>query len=152
MAATVGEVSPDFSLVDQNKNVVSLESLQGKPTLVVFIPFPFTGNCDTELCDLRDNMSQLNSMDANVAVITCHARPTNAAWVEANNYEFPVLSDFWPHGAVAQAFGCFNDELGVAMRATYVLDKDGIVREVIQSGGIGETRTISSYRDSLAAL
>jgi len=152
MAVTLGETAPDFSLVDQDKNVVSLESLRGEPSLVVFIPFPFTGICEGEICDLRDNMSQLNSMDANVVVITCHARPTNGAWAEANNYEFPILSDFWPHGEVAQAFGCFNDALGVAMRATYVLDKEGIVREIIESGGLGEARTISSYRDSLAAL
>lgn len=152
MAVTVGESAPDFSLTDQNKNLVTLESLRGKPSLVVFIPFPFTGNCDTELCDLRDNMTQLNSMEANVVVITCHARPTNTSWAEANSYTFPVLADFWPHGEVAQAYGCFNDALGVAMRATYVLDAEGIVREIIESAGLGETRTIASYKDSLAAI
>ena len=152
MAATVGELAPDFSLMDQNKNVVDRDSLLGKPSLLVFIPFPFTGICEGELCDLRDNMAQLNSMDANVVVVTCHAIPTNKAWAEANDYEFSVVADFWPHGEIAKAYGCFNDALGVSMRATYVLDAEGVVREVIATESLGEPRTIASYRDSLAAL
>lgn len=152
MTATVGELAPDFSLMDQHKNVVTRDSLMGKPSLIVFIPFPFTGICEGELCDLRDNMAQLNSMDGNVVVVTCHAVPTNKAWGEANDYEFGILADYWPHGEVAKAYGCFNDALGVAMRATYVLDAEGVVREIIATDSLGEARTIASYQDSLAAL
>lgn len=152
MAAIVGAPAPEFSLFDQNKDQVTLASLHGKNSLIVFIPFPFTGNCSDELCDLRDNMAQLNTMDANVVIITCHAVPTNAQWASENNYEFPVLADYWPHGAVAQAYGCFNETLGAATRTTYVLDAEGIVREIIGTESLKVTRTIASYRDSLAAL
>ncbi len=152
MAAIVGEPAPAFSLRSQSKEEVSLAGLRGRKTLVVFIPFPFTGICDGELCELRDNLAQLNSMDANVVVITCDTVPANARWAADNSFEFPVLSDFWPHGAAAQAYGCFNDTFGVAMRATYVLDPDGVVREIIATDSLGEPRHVSSYHASLAAL
>lgn len=152
MAAAVGSPAPQFTLFDQNRNPVALESLKGRKTLVVFIPFPFTGVCDGELCDLRDNMQQFNSMDAHVVVITTSPLPVNAKWAADQGFEFPVLSDFWPHGVTATAYGCFNDKLGVAMRSTYILDEDGIVRDIISSEAFGTPRPISSYSESLASL
>lgn len=152
MTAVIGQPAPAFELADQEGNQVSLESLLGRKTLVKFIPFPFTGICEGELCDLRDNLSQLNAMDANVVVITCDTRPANAKWSSDNGFEFKILSDFWPHGEVAQAYGCFNDTIGVAMRATYVLDAQGIVHEIIATDSLREPRSIASYHESLAAL
>lgn len=152
MSAQVDAPAPDFTLVSHTREPVSLESLKGRKTLVVFIPFPFTGVCSAELCDIRDSMQQLNEFDANVVVITCDTVPSNARWAEDQGFEFPILSDFWPHGATAQAYGCFNDQLGVAMRSTYVLDEDGIVREIVASDALGQARPIASYWDSLAAV
>lgn len=152
MAAIVGEQAPEFTLRNQRKEEVSLASLRGRKTLVVFIPFPFTRICDGELCDLRDNLAQLSTMDANVVVITCSTIPSNGRWAEENSFEFPVLSDFWPHGAAAQAYGCFNETFGVPMRATFVLDAEGIVREIIATDSLGEPRHVSSYHASLTAL
>lgn len=152
MTAVVDQLAPDFTLFDQKKNAVSLESLKGRRTLVIFIPFPFTGICEGELCDIRDNMNQLNDVDANVVVITCDTVPANAKWAADNGFEFPILSDFWPHGAAAQAYGCFNDTIGVAMRATYVLDSNGIIREIISTSQLSEPRHISDYHDSLASI
>lgn len=152
MAAVVGQPAPDFALPDQAGNAVNLASLKGRNSLIVFIPFPFTGTCEGEMCDIRDNLHLLEGMDANVVVITCDTRPANAKWSADENFHFPVLSDFWPHGAVSQAYGCFNDQLGCAMRTTYVLDADGIVREIIATGSLGVPRTIASYTESLAAL
>lgn len=152
MPAAVGSPAPPFTLFDQNRNPVTLESLKGRKTLIVFIPFPFTGVCDGELCDLRDNMQQLNSMDAHVAVITCSSLPSNAKWAAEQGFEFPVLSDFWPHGVASSAYGSFNEKLGVAVRSTYVLDEDGIVRDIISSESLGTPRPISEYAEALAAL
>lgn len=152
MAAVVGSPAPDFTLFDQSRTPVSLESLKGRKTLVVFIPFPFTGVCDGELCDLRDNMQQLSAMDANVVVVTCSTLPVNAKWADEQGFDFPVLTDFWPHGVAAKSYGCFNEKLGVANRSTYVLDEEGIVRDIISSDAFGVPRPIASYHEALAAL
>lgn len=152
MAAIVGENAPLFTLRNHDKQKVSLESLRGQKTLVVFIPYPFTGICEAELCDLRDNLTRLNDMDAHVVAITCDTVPANARWAADNDFDFPILSDFWPHGAVAQAYGCFNDTLGVAMRATYVLDDEGVIAEIISTDSLGKPRHIGDYHESLAAI
>ncbi|HVR33292.1 MAG TPA: redoxin domain-containing protein [Acidimicrobiia bacterium] len=152
MAAEIGAPAPDFTLLNHDRTAVSLSDLRGKKTLIVFIPFPFTRVCTSELCSLRDNLAALEEADTNVVAITCDSYGSNRAWAAAEGVSFPVLSDFWPHGAVATAYGCFNEGLGVADRATYVLEADGIVREVIRAESFGTAREISSYTEALAAL
>ena len=152
MAAEIGQPAPSFNLPNVDREMFDSESLKGNKSLVVFIPFPFTGICDGEACAIRDNIAQLEAVDANVVVITVHARPTNEEWVKKEGFSFPVLSDFWPHGEVATAYGCFNDKLGAAMRATYVLDEDGIVRDIIATDSLGDPRTFADYPAALAAI
>lgn len=152
MPAEIGSPAPDFALVDQSRNSIGLDDFRGKKTLLVFIPFPFTGICDSEACAIRDNMSNLDALGANVAVITTHAAPTNKQWAEAEGFGFPVLSDFWPHGEVARAYGAFNDALGVANRATYVLDEDAVVRHVIATDSLGTAREFDAYMEALKDL
>jgi peroxiredoxin (alkyl hydroperoxide reductase subunit C) len=152
MPLAIGTAAPDFILYDQGKEQVSLEDLRGSNALVVFIPFPFTGHCDNEGCQLRDGLAALGDLDAKVVVITTHALPTNAKWAAENGFEFPVLSDFWPHGEVAQAYGAFNDVLGSANRVSYVLDKRGIIREVISTDSLGTPREYELYGQALATL
>jgi len=152
MPLAIGTAAPDFTLYDQGKEQVSLEDLKGSNALVVFIPFPFTGHCDSEGCQLRDGLAALGDLDAKVVVITTHALPTNAKWAAENGFEFPVLSDFWPHGDVAQAYGAFNDALGSANRVSYVLDKEGIIREVISTDSLGTPREYELYGQALATL
>ena len=148
----VGNPAPAFELPDQNKNMVSLESFQGAKTLVVFIPFPFTGICDDEGCAIRDGLARLNDLDANVVIVTAHAFNTTKKWADENGFEFPVLSDYWPHGATAQAYGAFNDTVGAANRYTFVLDEAGIVREVINTESLGIHREFDSYVEALSKL
>lgn len=152
MSASVGQPAPAFSLRDQNKELVSLDDLKGHKSMIMFIPFPFTGNCDAEGCALRDGLGELNDMDAKVVVITAHAVPTNAKWAEIHGFEFPILSDYWPHGEVSKAYGTFNDALGIATRTTYVLDADGIVREVIATDSLSVAREHQAQVDALAAV
>ena len=149
MPATVGSPAPSFELRDQNREMFSSESLKGKKSLVVFIPFPFTGICDGEACAIRDGLGQLESMDANVVVITTHAINTTSLWAEQNGFEFPILSDYWPHGEVAREYGSLNEKVGAANRSTYVLDADGIVRSVIETEGLSVAR---EYEEQVAAL
>jgi len=152
MTAQVGSPAPAFSLVDQDKNTVTLDDLKGKKSLIVFIPFPFTGICDDESCMIRDQLAMLNNMDANVAVITCHAVPVTKKWSDENGFTFPVLSDFWPHGSVATEYGAFNDTVGGANRVSFVLDADGIVRSIIDSGSLGTPREFDEYVTALARI
>lgn len=152
MPATVGSPAPAFTLKDQDRKDVSLADLVGKKSLVVFIPFPFSSICSAELCTIRDNLSRLNDVDANVVVITCNTIHVHKKWSEEEGFTFPVLSDYWPHGAVAQAYGCFDEMVGAAKRTTYVLDADGVVREVIATGALTEPRDFESYTAALARI
>ncbi len=148
----VGNPAPSFELYDQDKNLVSLDSLKGSNTLLVFIPFPFTGICDDEGCAIRDNLARLNDLDANVVVITVHGVPVAKKWADENGFEFPVLSDYWPHGATAQAYGAFNDKVGAANRYTFVLDADAVVREVINTEALSIPREIEAYVEALGKI
>jgi peroxiredoxin len=150
MPAVVGQPAPEFSLRSHTGDTVSLSDLKGSKALIVFIPFPHTGICDTEACALRDDYSSLGADGSKVVIITCHAAPLIKVWAEQHNLPFPVLSDFWPHGAVAKEYGCFNEQVGVAMRATYVLDADGIVHDIIQTGALGEQRDHALYAPALS--
>lgn len=152
MPLAIGAKAPDFTLYDQNKEQVSLSDLAGHKSLIVFIPFPFTGHCDNEGCAIRDGLGGLESIDARVVVITDHAVPVNAKWAAENGFEFPVLSDFWPHGDVTRAYDAFNDILGAANRVTYVLDGDGIIRNVIATESLGIPREYELYGQALAAI
>lgn len=152
MPAEIGSVAPAFSLMDQDRNIVILDDLKGKKTLVVFIPWPFTGICDGEACAIRDRLTTLDDLGANAVVITCHAVPVAKRWADENGFAFPVLSDFWPHGMAAKEFGAFNDEVGVANRMSFVLDSDGIVRSIINSGSLGTAREFAAYTDALAEI
>jgi peroxiredoxin (alkyl hydroperoxide reductase subunit C) len=152
MPAEIGAPAPDFTLHDQERNEVSLGSLQGRKTLVVFIPFPFTGICSAEACELRDNLAELNGLDAQVVVITTHAIPTNKEWADQNGFEFPVLADYWPHGEVARAYGTFDEVRGAATRSTYVLDETGVVREIIATDSLGTAREYDAYVAALQAI
>lgn len=152
MPAEIGAPAPDFTLLNYDKTTVSLSDLAGKKSLIVFIPLPFTRVCTSELCSIRDNLSTLEETDTNIVVITTDSYGSNGAWAGAEGVSYPILSDFWPHGAVAQAYGCFNDRLGTANRATFVLDEEGIVREIIQAESFGTARAFSSYTETLARL
>jgi peroxiredoxin (alkyl hydroperoxide reductase subunit C) len=152
MPLAIGTAAPDFTLYDQNKEQVSLDDLKGHNALIVFIPFPFTGHCDSEGCQLRDGLAALGDLDAKVVVITTHALPTNAKWASENGFEFPVLSNFWPHGDVVQAYDAFNEVVGSANRVTYVLDKDGVIRDVIATDSLGTPREYEQYGEALTAI
>ena len=152
VSVAIGSPAPSFSLADQEKNTVTLDDLKGKKSLIVFIPFPFTGICDDESCAIRDRLATLNDLEANVVVITCHAVPVAKKWSDENGFTFPVLADYWPHGAVATHYGAFNETVGAANRMTFVLDENAIVRSVIDSGSLGTAREFDSYVAALGEI
>jgi peroxiredoxin len=153
MSVEIGSEAPDFTLKDDAGNEVSLSSFRGdKSVTVVFIPFAFTGVCRGELCELRDNLNAFSDKNNQVLAITCDSNHANRVWKEQEGFNFPILSDRWPHGAVAQAYGCFNEALGCAERATFVIDRDGKVVDTFRSGGLGEARPFESYTAALGKL
>lgn len=148
----IGQKAPSFSLRDQRREIVTREDLEGDSALIVFMPLAFTRVCGGEMCEIRDNLSSLTSTGARSVVITCDNVPVNAAWAEKEGFDFPILSDFWPHGEVTRAYGCFNEKLGVPHRASFVLDASGTVRDLISTDSLGEARPFRSYLEALAAL
>ena len=153
MGIEIGDEAPDFELKDQNNEAVKLSSFRGdKSVTLVFYPFTFTGVCEGELCQLRDDFSTYEAAGVQVLAVSCDSRHAQRVWAEQQGYQFPVLSDFWPHGEVAQAYGVFNDKLGCANRATFVIDKDGKVVDTFASGDLGTARPAERYEEALAKL
>ena len=149
---SVGEVAPDFDLKDQHGAKVKLSSFKGEKNVVVlFIPFSFTGTCTGELCAIRDDLAAFQNDDVQVIAISCDSPFTQKIFAEQEGYKFPVLSDFWPHGAVAQAYGIFNADLGCALRGTFVIDKQGIIRWSVVNG-LGDARNNGDYKSAITAL
>jgi len=152
MTITPGTAAPDFELSDQNGNKVSLASFKGKKNVVLlFYPFSFTGTCTGELCAMRDDLAPFQNDDVQVLAVSCDSMFTQRIFAEKEGYEFPVLADFWPHGAVAQSYGIFDDVRGCSLRGTFVIDKEGIVRWQVVNG-LGDARNIEDYKSALAAL
>jgi mycoredoxin-dependent peroxiredoxin len=148
-----GQEAPDFTLKDQDGNDVSLSSFRGAQNVViVFYPFTFTGVCEGELCSLRDDLSEFDAVKAQVLAISCDSRHAQKQWATQQGFTFPLLSDFWPHGAVARAYGVFNEKLGCANRATFVVDRDGNIVDTFASADLATPRERATYAAALAKL
>jgi peroxiredoxin len=153
MAIEIGQAAPEFSLKDQNGEMVSLSDFKGKQAVaLVFYPFTFTGVCEGELCRLRDDYSEFTDAGVQVLACSCDSAFAQKQWAAQQGYQFPVLSDFWPHGEVAKAYGVFNEALGCANRATFVIDKDGVVVDTFASPDLGTAREASRYTEALAKV
>ncbi|MFS0700501.1 peroxiredoxin [Cellulomonas sp. 179-A 4D5 NHS] len=147
----VGDPAPDFTLDDTHGTPVRLGGLRGAPVLVVFVPFAFSGRCTQELCALRDDLAELEAAGARLLVISCDATFSLRAWAEHEGYTFPLLSDFWPHGEVARAYGVFDEAHGLALRGSFLVDAEGVVRWCVRNPR-GVVRDVAEYRAALAAL
>lgn len=147
-----GTEAPDFTLKDQNGQPIGLSDFRGaKDVLLVFFPLAFTGICQGELNEIRDNLAEYDNDDTATLAISVGPPPTHKVWAKQSGFTFPVLADFWPHGAVATAYGVFNADAGIANRGTFVVDRSGIIRfsEMKQPG---EARDQALWTDALTAL
>lgn len=148
----VGSIAPNFTLNDYNKQPVSLSDFRGeRNVLLVFYPFAFSGICTGELCQLRDEFADYDGQGVQVIGVSVDTPFSLKAWAEQQGYQFPLLSDFWPHGEVAQAYGVFNEKAGLANRGTFLIGTDGVVRfaEVNQPG---EARDQEAWKKAIADL
>ena len=152
MTLQVGLPAPDFALKDQHGQFVELSGLRGeRHVALVFYPFAFSRICTGELCEIRDNLSAFEDADVQVLGVSCDPMHSQRAWAEAEKYTFPLLSDFWPHGAVAQQYGVFREDTGFATRGTFLIDTDGVLRWAVVNEP-GEARPLAAYREAIAAL
>lgn len=151
MTLTIGQAAPDFELVNQHGEKVSLASFKGeKAVVLLFYPFAFSGTCTGELCAMRDDLSAFQNEDVQLLAISCDHMFSQRAFAEQEGYKFPVLSDFWPHGAVSKAYGVFEESKGCAIRGSFVIDKDGVLRWQVNNGWVA--RNIDDYKAAIAAL
>jgi mycoredoxin-dependent peroxiredoxin len=148
----IGRPAPDFSLRNQHGQTVSLADFRGaKNVVVLFYPWAFSGVCSGELAEIRGNLADLQNDATELLAISCDAMYSLRVFAERESLEFSLLSDFWPHGQVAKAYGVFNERLGISERATFIVDRDGIVRWQV-SNPIGEARDLDAYRKALTDL
>ena len=124
-----GLEAPDFTLRDQHGQDVTLSSFRGSTAVVVmFYPFAFSRVCTGELCAVRDSLPTFESEDVQVLAVSCDPMFALRAFADADGLTFPLLSDFWPHGSVARAYGAFNEARGCSDRSTFIVDKAGVLR------------------------
>jgi peroxiredoxin len=148
----VGDLAPDFSLRDQNGADVSLSELTAtRNVVVVFYPWAFSGICTGELDEIRDHLEHFVSDDLQVVCISCDAVYSARAWADIQGYFFPLLSDAWPHGRVARAYGVLDETTGAALRGTFLVGRDGRIAWTLVNG-TGEPRDFSGLRLEAAGL
>jgi peroxiredoxin len=130
MSVDVGSKAPDFTLISHERKPVTLGEQRGKPVVLAFFPAAFSSVCEKELCTFRDSMARLNHANAQVLGISVDTFFTLKAFHDQQRLTFPLLSDF--NKDVIRAYGVFNEDMiglkGIAKRAVFVVDKDGVVR------------------------
>lgn len=150
MPLDVGDQAPDFTLKDQNNQEWTLSEFRAdRSVLLVFYPLAFSGICTAELDQLRDHLPEFT--DVQVLAISVDSVFTLRAWSDQRGYDFTLLSDFWPHGTVAQDYGVFNDKTGFANRGTFLVGTDGMIR-FAEMNGPGEARDQTIWKQAVAAL
>ena len=146
---TVGASAPDFTLKDQFGQETSLRDLRAeRAVLLVFYPFAFSGICTGVLCSVRDDHTRFSNDRVQTVAISCDPMFSLKAWADQEGYDFPLLSDFWPHGQVAQAYGVFDEAAGMDIRGTFLIGTDGTVRWSLVNGP-GEARDLASFEQAL---
>lgn len=137
-------MAPDFELKDQHGVPVRLSGLRGRRVVLVFFPLAFSGVCTSELAALSSAR-----LPAEVLAVSVDSVFTQRAWADQEHFSFPLLSDFWPHGQVARAYGVFDEERGFALRGTFILDGDGVIQWSIVNP-ISQPRDVADYLKALS--
>ena len=152
MTIPVGAQAPDFELKDNHGAPVRLSDFRGQKNVVLlFYPFAFTGVCTGELSEIRDRLEQFAERDAEVLAVSNDSIHTLRVFGEQEDLPFPLLSDFWPHGDVSRAYGVFDEDKGCAVRGTFVIDRQGVVRATVSSA-LADARDPGEYLAALDTL
>ncbi|MEU4832836.1 peroxiredoxin [Streptosporangium sp. NPDC023615] len=151
MVIEVGARAPDFELRDQHGTPFRLSAHRGGRVVLIFYPLAFSGVCGGELDAVRDEFLPALPGDVTVATVSVDSIFAHRAWADRQGYDFPLLSDFWPHGQAARAYGVLDEENGVAGRGTFVVDGEGVVRWRVVNP-VSKARDVAEYLRALAEL
>jgi peroxiredoxin len=148
----VGAPAPDFELEDQHGQSVRLSSFRGaKSVVLLFYPWAFSRVCGGELQRIRDELADFQNDKVAVLAVSCDSVFSLRAFAEREGFDYPLLSDFWPHGEIARAYGVFDEKAGAALRGTFIVDREGLVRWTVVHD-IPDARDTDDYRRALAEL
>ena len=146
----IGDPAPDFSLRDQFGQEVSLSSYRGtKAVAILFYPYAFSGVCTGEMAGIRDRLAAFMTFDTEVLAISCDPMFALRAFADADGLNFPLLSDFWPHGEVCRAYDVFDERNGCPRRSSYVVDREGAIRWAVHHA-MPEGRDLDEHLRQLA--
>ncbi len=152
MTLEVGESAPEFVLPNQHGESIALSGYRGRRhVVVVFYPYAFSSVCTRELHEIRNTIDDLADAGAEVLAVSCDPMFSLRAFSDRDGLDFALLSDFWPHGAVASSYGVFNDRLGCASRATFIVDREGTLQWYLKNE-MPQARNVDDYRKVLASL
>ena len=148
---TLGAPAPDFTLRDQFGQDVTLGSFRGtKAVLLLFYPFAFSGICTGEMSGIRDRLDEFMTFDTEVLGVSCDPVYALRAFADAEGLNFPLLSDYWPHGEVARAYEVFNEAKGAPYRSSYVVDREGVLRWALHNAN-ADGRDLDQHLEQLRA-
>ena len=148
----IGGPAPDFALRDQFGQETTLSSYRGRKAVAIFFyPFAFSGVCTGEMAGIRDRLADFMTFETEVLAISCDPVYSLRVFAEQDGLNFPLLSDFWPHGEVTRSYDVFDDDKGCPRRSSYVIDKDGTVRWSVHNAD-PEGRDLDAHLAELTAL
>jgi peroxiredoxin len=150
-ALAVGATAPVLGLPDAHGATVTVGGPAAGPTLLVFVPFAFSRTCTAELGELQAGLPELDAAGVRVLAVSCDPMFALRAWADQDGYTFGLLSDFWPHGTAARAYGVFDSAQGFARRGSFLLDAAGVVRWSLVHAG-GRARPFAAYREAVAGM
>lgn len=152
MTINIGDQAPEFTTKDQHNQEVRLTDFRDEQNiLLVFYPFAFSRVCTGELGAVRDDLASFQNAQVQILPISVDHPFALKAYAEKEGYDFPLLADFWPHGAIARQYGVFNDNAGFALRGTFLIDRGGVVRYAAVNGP-GDARDQSEWKAAIAKI
>jgi glutaredoxin-dependent peroxiredoxin len=155
MSLQVGDKAPDFKLFNSEKQEISLDSFQGKNLVIQFFPAAFTGVCTNQMCEMRDSMARFNSLNADVVGVSVDSPFTLGKFKAEQGLNFSLLSDF--NKKMINDYGVYRHDFvlgmnGVANRAAFVVDKDGVVRYAEVLDNPGNLPNFAAMNEAIAGL
>jgi peroxiredoxin len=150
LSLEVGDLAPDFTTRNAHGEPVTLSELRGAPVVLVFYPFAFTGICTGELAGVQAHLEEFSAAEARVLAVSTDTMFTLRVFGEQEGFGFDLLTDHWPHGAIASSYGVFDPDIGCARRGSFVLDATGRVTWKVVNH-IGDGRDIRAHLAAVAA-
>ena len=152
MTLAIGDPAPDFTLKDQHGQEITLSSYaEGKAVLIVFYPFAFSGVCTGELTGLRDRLGDFETERSTLIALSCDPMYAQRAVADRDGIFFPLLSDYWPHGATTKDYGVFDDISGGPKRSSFIVDRNGKIAWTVHNA-TGEPRNLDEHAAALSSL